>query len=54
MSGVGCTRSLQRGVQGRLADLEPRCGLADVQPVGDVLPRPLQLERSRVIKLKQE
>ena len=43
MSGVLCTRSLQRGIQGRLADLEPCCRFPDVQPVGDVLPRPLQL-----------
>ena len=33
---------MQGSVQGCLADLEPRCDLADVQPVGEVLSRPLQ------------
>ena len=43
ISGVGCTGGLQRGVQGRLAHLEPCSGLSDIKPVGDVLPRSLQL-----------
>ena len=43
MSGVGCTDRLHGGVQGRLAYLEPCNGLPDVQPVGDVLFRPLHL-----------
>jgi hypothetical protein len=43
MSGVGCTGRLQGGIQRRLAHLEPRCSLADVQPVGDVILCPLQL-----------
>lgn len=50
VSGVGCTvvwgiglAGLQGGVEGRLADLEACGGLADVQPIGQVLPGPLQL-----------
>ena len=42
-SGVGCTSGLQSGVQGRLAYLEADCSFPDVQPVGNVLSRPLQL-----------
>jgi len=43
--GVGRTgRSrLQRGIQGRLAHLDPSSGLADVEPIGDVPARLLQL-----------
>lgn len=40
--GIGLA-SLQGGVEGRLANLEPCGGLADVQPIGQVLPCPLQL-----------
>src|SRR5690554_5536065 len=34
---------LQGGIEGRLADLDPCGGLADIQPIGQVLPCPLQL-----------
>ena len=50
MSEVGCTvvwgfglAGLQSGVKGRLADLDACGGLADAQPIGEVLPCPLQL-----------
>ena len=42
-SGASCLGRLQRGVQGGFAHLEPCRGLTHVQPLGDVLLRPLQL-----------
>src|SRR5690625_4881551 len=50
VSGVGCTMvwgtglaGLQGVVEGRLADLETCSSLADVQPISQMLPCPLQL-----------
>lgn len=43
LSGPYCATRLQSGVQGRLADPEPRGGLSDIQPAAEELPRPLQL-----------
>lgn len=43
--GIGRT-GLQGGVEGRLADLDACGGLADVQPIGQVLPCPLKFVAS--------
>ena len=42
MSGVRCTRRLQGSVKGRLPNLEARCGLSDIQAIGDVFLGSLQ------------